>query len=57
LQDSLEVVAREFSRAGYYVGTLPSMGLPADLHQQMVFKFLNTILDLRVPAAAASPSA
>lgn len=56
LQDSLEVVAREFSRAGYYVGTLPSMGLPADLHQQMVFKFLNTILDLRVPAAAVSPS-
>jgi len=57
LQDSLEVVAREFSRAGYYVGTLPSMGLTPDLHQQMSLKFLNTILDLRVPAGAVSPSA
>lgn len=54
LQDSLELVAGEFSRAGYYVGTLPSMGLPADLHQQMVFKFLNTIFDLRVKAGEVS---
>ena len=54
LQDSLEVVAREFSRAGYYVGALPSMGLPFDLHQQTAVKFLNTIFDLRLKSGEVS---
>lgn len=56
LQDSLEIVAREFSRAGYYVGALPSMGLPPELHQQMVLKFLGAIFNLRVKEREMSPS-
>lgn len=56
LQDSLEGMAREFSRAGYYVGTLPSMGLPPELHQQMAMKFLNTLFDLQVRASEVSAS-
>lgn len=56
LQDSIEVVAREFSRAGKYTGPLPSMGLPPELHQQMVLKFLGTILELRLGKGEVSPS-
>lgn len=44
LQDSLEQVSAEFSRAGFDVGNPPAAGLPAELHQKMSLAFLEKIL-------------
>ncbi|MDI6757739.1 MAG: hypothetical protein QME32_06945 [Endomicrobiia bacterium] len=44
LQDSLELVSTEFSRAGFDVGNSPPPGLPYDLHQKMSLAFLEKIL-------------
>jgi hypothetical protein len=44
LQDSLEQVTAEFSRAGFDVGAPPAPGLPAELHQKMSLAFLAKIL-------------
>ncbi|MDX6770042.1 MAG: hypothetical protein SF051_10960 [Elusimicrobiota bacterium] len=57
LQDSLEILAREFSRVGYHVGTLPSMSLSPEQHQKLTLRFLSTIFDLRVQEKAISPTA
>lgn len=44
LQDSLELVATEFSRAGFDVGNPPRPGLPSEQHQKMSLAFLERIL-------------
>ena len=44
LQDSLEQVTAEFSRAGFDVGNPPAPGLPAELHQKVSLAFLTKIL-------------
>jgi hypothetical protein len=43
LQDSLEIIAQEFSRAGYDIPRIPTMGLPPDLHQKTALIFLGNI--------------
>lgn len=48
LQTNVETVAREFSRAGYHLGDIPSSGLPLELYQQTLLRFLGTIFDMRV---------
>jgi len=44
LQDSLETLHREFSRAGVDVPPLPTQAIPSDLHQQTTLQFLNNVL-------------
>ena len=44
LQDSLELVSTEFSRAGFDVGTPPLPGLQSEQHQKMSLAFLEKIL-------------
>lgn len=44
LQDSLELVATEFSRAGFDVGNPPPPGLQSEQHQKMSLAFLEKIL-------------
>ncbi len=44
LQDSLELVSSEFSRAGFDIGNPPSPGLTSELHQKMSLAFLEKIL-------------
>lgn len=44
LQDSLEVLRREFSRAGVEVPRLPVAGAPPDLHQKATLELLSEIL-------------
>jgi hypothetical protein len=56
VQTNVETLAREFARAGYNLGDVPSGGLPLDLYQQSLFRFLGTIFDLRVKESAASAS-
>lgn len=56
IQASVETVAREFARAGYYLGDVPSTGLPSELYQQMLLRFLGAIFDLRVKEREISPS-
>lgn len=56
IQASVDTVAREFARAGYHLGDVPSTGLPLELYQQMLLKFLGAIFDLRVKEKEASPS-
>ncbi len=46
LQDSLEVLFQEFTRAGYDLPHLPTPGLPSDLHQKSALQFLSGVLDL-----------
>lgn len=44
LQESLEVLHREFSRAGVDVPPLPSMALPPDMYQQTMAAFVLRLL-------------
>ena len=43
LQDSLELLCQEFSRAGLDIPNAPSMGIPLDLYQTEVLRFLARI--------------
>ena len=47
LQDSIELVAEEFSRAGFDVGNPPVPGLTPELHQVATLTFLNSILGVK----------
>jgi hypothetical protein len=51
IQTNVETVVREFSRAGYFLGNVPSTGLPFDLYQQTLLRLLSAIFDLRVKDA------
>lgn len=46
LQDSLEALHREFSRAGVDVPMLPTAGSPPDLHQKTALRLLGNIFGL-----------
>ena len=46
LQDSLEILHREFTRAGVDVPTIPGAGLPPDLQQKTAVRFLSRIFGL-----------
>lgn len=56
VQTNVETLAREFARAEYHLGDVPSGGLPLDLYQQSLFRFLGAIFDLRVKESAVSVS-
>ncbi|MBI3292482.1 MAG: hypothetical protein HYZ73_06700 [Elusimicrobia bacterium] len=52
LHDSLEVLEREFTRAGYDLPRIPSMGLTPDLYQHTAIQFLDQIFKVQcVPTA------
>lgn len=46
LKDSIEVVVREFSRAGHDISLAPSPGLTPELHQEMALKFLGKLFSV-----------
>lgn len=52
LQDSLDIVAQEFARAGYDISRMPRPGLPPDLHQKLALRFLGEIVGMKEEAAA-----
>ncbi len=43
LQDSLEIIAQEFSRGGHDIPRIPTMALPPDLHQKTALLFLGSL--------------
>ncbi|OIO05025.1 MAG: hypothetical protein AUJ52_14295 [Elusimicrobia bacterium CG1_02_63_36] len=47
LKDSMEIVVREFSRAGQDVSSAPSAGLTPELHQRMALRFLSFLFSLK----------
>jgi hypothetical protein len=54
LQDSLELIHRQFIVAGLDIPPVPSPGLPPDMHQEAAIRFLSDILKIqRTPAVAA----
>jgi hypothetical protein len=53
LHDSLEVLEREFTRAGYDLPRIPPAGAPPDLYQKTALQFLGQIF--KVPLATPSP--
>lgn len=52
LQESLDVVAAEFARAGHDISRLPSAGLPADLHQKLALRFIGEIFGVKERTAS-----
>lgn len=52
LQDSLDIVAQEFARAGYDISRMPRPGLPPDLHQKLALRFLGEIVGMKEEAVA-----
>lgn len=50
LLDSLEVLEREFSRAGYDMPPHPGMSMPEELRQHEILKFLAKIFGVEVPS-------
>lgn len=54
LQDSLELIHRQFIVAGLDIPPVPSPGLPPDMHQEAAIRFLSDILKIqRTPSVAA----
>ena len=47
LQESLDIVAAEFARAGHDISRLPSAGLPPDLHQKLALRFIGDIFSVK----------
>ncbi len=56
IQPHVETVAREFGRAGFHLGDVPSTGLPLELYQEMLLRFLGAIFDVRVKKIEESVS-
>lgn len=56
LQDSLEVLAQEFSRGGFDIPRIPNMGIPPDLYQKTVLQFLSELFGMSPQTTSVIPA-